>query len=89
MSELWTPSDDLLGRDPIAAQHIKLPYDGPELEANGITLPDDLDDEQTELAAAIALAELDDDAPAGDEPGGCEDDDDVEDTDADPVAADV
>lgn len=91
MSDLWTPSDARLEQDSIAAQHIRLPYDPPDLEANGIVLPDDVDDERIELAAAIALAELDDDAPAaeGEEPGGCEDDDDIEDADADPVAADV
>lgn len=91
MSELWTPSDERLERDPIAAQHILLPYDPPDLEANGVVLPDDDDAERNELAAAIALAELDDDAPMpeGEEPGGFEDDGDVEDDGADPITADV
>lgn len=91
MTDLWTPSDERLQRDRIAAQHVALPYDPPALEENGIVLPDDTDAERTELAAAIALAELDDDAPVpeGEEPGGCEDDGDVEDDGADPITADV
>jgi hypothetical protein len=91
MTDLWTPSDDLLARDPIAERHVELPFDPPELEAQGVALPDLQDEEAIELAAALALAAQEDDDLAGDEPGEAEDDDEVDDHEAaaEPVAADV
>jgi hypothetical protein len=89
MSELWTPSDDLLTQDPIAEQQISVPYEPPDLEAHGIVLPDVTDDETNELLAALALAELDNDDVAGDEPGDVDDDHDIDDPDNEAVQADV
>jgi hypothetical protein len=89
MSELWTPSDELLSQDPIAQQKISVPFDPPELAAQGIVLPDIPDDETNELLAALALAELDDDDAAGDEPGDVDDDHDIEDPGDEPVQADI
>jgi hypothetical protein len=89
MSQLWTPSDDLLAQDPIAQQHVSMPFDPPDLAAGGIVLPDVDDDETNELLAALALAELDDDDVAGDEPGDVDDDHEIDDPDEDPVEADI
>jgi hypothetical protein len=74
MTDIWTPSDGWLLDDPIAAAKVEHPFDPPNLADAGIVLPDDLDDEACEVAAAVALAELDDDDTEGDEPGIPDDD---------------
>ena len=79
MSELWTPSDDLLECDPIAMQKIATPFDAPDLEAHGIRLFDVEDDEANAVAACLVLASLDSDDVAGDEPGDADDDDELDD----------
>lgn len=89
MTDLWTPSDDLLARDPVAMAHVTDPFDTPDLEAQGVVLPDVEDHEANELLAAVVLAELDDDDVAGDEPGDVDDDDDVDGDEDEPVAAEV
>jgi hypothetical protein len=91
MSELWTPSDDLLRQDPIALQKLRTPFDPPDLEAQGIKLFDVEDHAANEAAACIALASLDDgDDGDDDEPGEYDDDDAIEDhEDGEGVAADV
>jgi hypothetical protein len=83
MSQLWTPSDDLLQRDPIALQKITTPFEAPELEENGIALFDIEDDDANEAAACLVLASLEHDDVAGDEPGESSDDDDLDDPDDD------
>lgn len=79
MSELWTPSDDVLERDPIAAQKIATPFEPPDLEAHGIKLFDVEDDEANAVAACLVLASLDSDDVMGDEPGDAVDDDELDD----------
>jgi hypothetical protein len=90
MSELWTPSDDLLQHDPIARQKLMTPFEPADLEAHGIKLFDTEDDEANEAAACIALATLDSDDSSGDEPGDCDDDEVLDDPDDDQdVTSDV
>jgi hypothetical protein len=79
MPQLWIPSDDLLQRDPIAAQKIATPFDRPDLEGQGIELFDVEDDEANAVAACVVLASLDSDDVAGDEPGDAADDDELDD----------
>jgi hypothetical protein len=83
MSNLWTPSDEMLQRDPIARQKIQSPYDPLDLEAEGIRLFDEEDDDANEAAACLVLASLDDDDTAADEPGECDDDEQLDDPDDD------
>ncbi|MDX6720431.1 MAG: hypothetical protein QOJ63_2685 [Solirubrobacteraceae bacterium] len=90
MTDLWTPSDDLLRQDPIALQKLQTPFDPPDLEAQGIKLFDVEDDAANEAAACIVLASLDDDDVPGDEPGESDDDDAIEDPEDDGhLSADV
>jgi hypothetical protein len=79
MPQLWTPSDDLLERDPIALQKIATPFHPPDLEAHGIKLFDIEDDEANAVAACLVLASLESDDVAGDEPGDAPDDDELDD----------
>ena len=81
MPQLWIPSDDLLEHDPIALQKIGSPFDPPDLEAHGIKLFDVEDDDANEAAACLVLASLDGDDVLGDEPGGADDDDEIDDPD--------
>lgn len=76
MSDLWTPSDSLLEADPIAAAKVANPHGPTDLVQAGVVLPDDVDDDALEAAAAVALAELDDDDAEGDEPGTADDEED-------------
>lgn len=80
MTDLWTPSDDLLVADPIADAKVANPHAAPGLTEAGVVLPGDDDD--TNLArAAVVLAELDGDDADSDESGSAADDDDVMDPD--------
>ncbi len=81
MTQLWTPSDDVLGHDPIALQKIELPYEPIDLEAQGVLLGDAVDDDANEAAAALVLASLDDDDVAGSETGDTDDDEEIDDPD--------
>ena len=82
MTDLWTPSDDLLTRDPIANQQIENPHETPALEQAGLQLPDVENDAANEAAAAWCLAEsAGDDAPVQGESGECPDDGEIDDTD--------
>jgi hypothetical protein len=82
MTDLWTPSDDLLTKDPIAIQHIATPHIAAGLEQPGLQLPDVEDDAVNAAAAAFNVLQADgDDAPAAGESGECADDDEVADND--------
>jgi hypothetical protein len=86
MTDLWTPSDDLLADDPVAIQQITNPHDASGLAQAGLQLPDTEDDATNEAAAAFNLAEADgNNAPAAGESGECADDDEVADTDDGPI----
>ncbi|HEX8158185.1 MAG TPA: hypothetical protein VF526_12445 [Solirubrobacteraceae bacterium] len=90
MPDIWTPSDDLLAHDPIARQKLQTPFEPADLEAHGIKLFDIEDDEANEAAACIVLATLDSDDSDGDEPGECDDDDEIDDpADNENVAGDI
>jgi len=80
MSDLWIPSDGVLRHDPIARQKIDTPFEPLDLEAHGIKLFDVEDDEANEAAASLVLASLQNDDVAGDEPGDCDDDDELDDS---------
>ena len=87
--DLWTPSDELLGLDPIALQKIQAPFEPEDLEAQGILLGDINDDDANEAAACLVLASLDDDV-AGTETGEADDDEDLDDPDdGEAISADV
>jgi hypothetical protein len=89
MTDLWTPSDDLLTADPIANQKITNPHETPGLVEAGLTIPDGEDDAANEAAAAWCLAEsAGDEAPANGESGECADDHEVADTDNDETIED-
>jgi hypothetical protein len=81
MSNLWTPSDEMLQRDPIAQRMIQSPFEPLDLEAEGIQLFDVEDDDANEAAACLVLASLDDDSTAADEPGECDDDEQIDEPD--------
>ncbi len=83
MSQLWTPSDEMLRHDPIALQKIETPFEPADLEAHGIKLFDVEDDAANEVAASLVLASLESDDVAGDEPGECDDDEDLDDPEDD------
>jgi len=88
--DLWTPSDELLGLDPIALQKIQAPFEPEDLEAQGILLGDINDDDANEAAACLVLASLDDDDVAGTETGEADDDEDLDDPDdGEAISADV
>jgi hypothetical protein len=90
MTQLWTPSDELLGHDPIALQKIQLPFEPIDLTAHGISFSDEVDDDANEAAACVVLASLDEDDSAGDETGETDDDEEIEDPDDDQdVSGDV
>lgn len=90
MSDIWTPSDELLALDPIAVSKVANPHASPKLSEAGIVLPDSDDDANEELAA-LALAELDGDDTEADVESGAVDDDDTidDDTDTDPIGDEV
>jgi len=91
MSELWTPSDELLLADPVAASKVANPFSSPKLAEAGIILPE-LDEDDNEELAALALAELDGDEvlEGAVESGACNDDQEVDDdADTEPVGEDV
>lgn len=80
----WPESDDLLGADPIAAEHVMTPHEPPDLAAAGIVLPELHDNEEADVAAAaVTMAELAEDEDAEGEPGDCPDDDDIDEPDDD------
>jgi hypothetical protein len=81
MSQLWTPSDEMLRHDLIALQKIQTPFEPIDLEAHGIKLFDVEDDAANEAAASLVLASLESDDVAGDEPGECDDDEELDDPD--------
>lgn len=83
MTEIWTPSDELLIADVIAAQKVAEPYDPPDLEAQGILLPDVVDDEANAAAAALVVASISEDEDDEGEGGECDDDDAIDDPDDD------
>jgi hypothetical protein len=84
ITELWTPSDELLTTDPIASEQIEHPHETTGLEQAGLALPDIDDDAANAAAAAWALAEgAADGAYTDGQPGECADDDEVADADAD------
>lgn len=80
MPDLWTPSDDLLADDPIAAAKVANPHAAPELTEVGVVLPDG-DEDFNQAHAAVVLAELDGDDAVCDENGDAPDDDDCMDPD--------
>lgn len=53
MTDIWTPSDDLLAQDPIAMAKVENPY----YAHPDVVTPDEDSDEVNEIAAALALAE--------------------------------
>jgi hypothetical protein len=83
MTEIWTPSDDLLKSDPIAELKVVHPFDPPDLAAHGIVLPDTEDDEANAAAAALAIAVISEDEDAAGEGGECDDDDAIDEPDDD------
>lgn len=90
MSQLWTPSDGLLGQDPIALQKIQSPFAPLDLESNGVSLADILSDDANEVAACLVLASLDSDDAVADESGETDDDEQIDDPDdASDVSGDV
>lgn len=91
MTDLWTPSDDLLLGDPIALQQIRNPHDTSALQPAGIELRDLRDDAANEAAAALSLVDnADDERPAQGQSGECADDDEVADAgDAERIEATV
>jgi len=89
MTELWTPSDELLGHDPIALQKIQSPYAPLDLEPHGVTLADIVSDDANEVAACLVLASLDDDDTVSGESGETDDDDEIDDYEDEPVDGDV
>jgi hypothetical protein len=90
MADLWIPSDDLLARDPIAQKKVLDPFFPPDLEEEGVVLPDTISEEATEAAAAAALAEaFGTDDERADGSGTSPDDDEVLDSDSDPVSEDI
>ena len=91
MTDLWTPSDDLLTKDPIAIQQIANPHEASGLEQAGVHFPDIDDEAANEAAAAFTLAECEgDNAPADGVSGDCSDDDEIADGgDAERIASDV
>lgn len=89
MTELWTPSDELIAADGIATAKIDNPHDPHDLEAVGVLLPEsDAGDAIFEAAAAVALAEIDDSDPEGDLIAS-PDDEAIEDFDEMPIDADI
>lgn len=90
MTDLWTPSDELLLKDPIAAAKVANPHSSPDLSEAGIVLPDG-DAEANEEMASLALAEADGDDTTGQiDSGAADDDDDIDDPhDADPIGDEV
>ncbi|HZA18962.1 MAG TPA: hypothetical protein VE645_19130 [Pseudonocardiaceae bacterium] len=80
IEDLWTPSDDLLSRDGIALEHVRAPHPRSDL-IDVVSLPDVEDDDANEAAACLVLASLDDDDTAADEPGECDDDEQLDDPD--------
>lgn len=78
-TQLWIPSDDLVGLDPIAQMKMASAFEPPDLEAHGIKLFDIEDDDANEAAACVVLASLDSDDIVGDEPGEADDDDQIDD----------
>ena len=88
MTELWTPSDDLLFGDGIAKAKIDNPFEPADLEAAGVLLPEAAGDAAVQAAAAVALAEIDESEPDC-EPTAVADDDAVEDVDELVVGVDV
>lgn len=90
MNDLWIPSDDLLARDSLAQQKIINPFFPPDLEEEGVVLPDSDSEEATEAAAAAALAEAfgsDDERVDGS--GTSPDDEEILDSEAEPVSEDI
>ncbi len=75
------PSDELLGRDPIALQKIGLPFEPIDLAAQGISFSDEVDDDANEAAACLVLASLEDDDAAGAETGETDEEEEVDDPD--------
>lgn len=89
-TDIWTPSDELLARSPIALAKIQSPYEPLDLEGHGISLGDPVDHDANEAAACLVLASLDDDDIIGSETGETDDDDEVDDPDDDEaVSGDV
>ena len=88
-TDLWTPSDELLGHDTIALQKIQSPFAPPDLEAHGVILDDTAGDDANEVAASLVLASLEADDGASAESGETGDDDEVEDPAGEPVDDDV
>lgn len=86
MTDLWTPSDNLLEQDPIAKAKIENPFDPPGLHAPA----GDEDDDANAEAAAAALAESRGDKPADGFDGAVDDDDAVDEPgETDDVPSDV
>lgn len=88
MTELWTPSDELLFGDAIARAKIDNPFEPADLEAAGVLLPEVAGDDAVQAAAAVALAEIDE-SELDYEPVAVADDDAVEDVDQLAVGVDV
>lgn len=77
-TDLWTPSDALLDRDPVAVAQVQHPHPRSALP-DAVVLPDVVDSEELSAAAAAVLAELDDDDNVSNgEDGRRADDDDVD-----------
>ena len=90
MTQLWTPSDELLAHDPIALQKIERPFEPIDLPAQGIWFSDETDDDANEAAACVVLASLEDDDVAGADTGETDDDEEIDDPDDDEdVSGDV
>ncbi|MEA2144317.1 MAG: hypothetical protein QOI64_2747 [Solirubrobacteraceae bacterium] len=88
-TDLWTPSDELLGHDPIALQKIQSPFAPLDLEPHGVSLADIVADDANEVAACLVLASLDDDDAVSAESGETDDDDEIDEFDDGPVEDDV
>lgn len=88
MTDLWTPSDELLKADPVAQVKVDWPFDPPDLADAGVVLPDLEDDDANEEAAAVALTVISEDEDS-DEGGECDDDDALDEPDDDGSFDDV
>lgn len=86
MTDIWTPSDALLEKDPIARAKVAHPFDAPGLHAPA----GDEDDAANAQAAAVVLAEARGDQPADGFDGHAADDDEIDDhDDTTPIGDDI
>lgn len=84
MTDIWTPSDDLLHADPLAKQKLDAPLHGGNVQDDDQGLPAGA---LTDAAAIELSASYEDAGLAPDEPGDSDDDGAIED-DGDITAAD-